>query len=160
MRVEALMSRPVHCCRRDDVLAEAARKMWEHDVGSIVVTDGRRAVIGVLTDRDVSMVAYTRDRALSEIDVGSAMASPVHSVRADATVESAEELMRTMRVRRLPVVDEREELIGLLSINDLARHAAQQDGRLDRAFVRTVAAIGAPRPVAMERASSDRRAAR
>ena len=63
MRVEQLMSRPVHCCRPEDTLACAAQLMWDHDCGCVpvVAADGT-GLAGIITDRDICMCAYFQNK--------------------------------------------------------------------------------------------------
>ena len=123
MKIHELMTRDVATVRPGATLAEAARLMWEGDFGCVPVVDVDRSVIGMITDRDICMAGYTRGLALHEICVDVAMAHHVTSCLEDDLVEAAEALMRSHVVRRLPVVDRAGHLVGLLSMNDLARHA-------------------------------------
>jgi CBS domain-containing protein len=128
MKVEQLMTRTVKACSPDDTLNRAAQLMWEGDCGClpVVSTDGDGRVIGVITDRDICMAAYTQGRRLSEIPVASAMAREVIACRPSDGVSQAEALMRDHQVRRLPVVDGAGRLVGILSLNDIAREAQRE----------------------------------
>lgn len=114
MRAEPL------CVSPEDRLADAARAMWEGDCGAVPVVDGQRHVIGMVTDRDACMAAWSRGQSLSDIQVQDAMARRVFSVWADDSIEVAVDLMHEKRLRRLPVVDSEERLVGILSLSDLA----------------------------------------
>ncbi len=122
MQVQELMNRDVAACRSDQGLEAAARIMWEHDCGVVPIVDDLERVIGLVTDRDICMAAYTQGRRLSEITVASVMSKRVHTCSATDSIEHAELLMREHRVRRLPVTDGAGRLRGLLSLSDLARH--------------------------------------
>jgi CBS-domain-containing membrane protein len=109
----------------------------------------------MITDRDICMAAYTRGRALWEIPVSSAMADQVHGVRSTDPVDVVETLMRNVRVRRVPVLDADGRLEGIVSMNDLARHARRSadrkaDGLSGDSIVQTLAAIGEPSPAVKE----------
>jgi Mg/Co/Ni transporter MgtE len=82
----------------------------------------------MLTDRDVAMAAYTQGRSLDAMSVESAMAKRVHTCSPRDDVSSAEERMREVQVRRLPVVDPLGVLVGIISMNDIAIEAAQKKG--------------------------------
>jgi CBS domain-containing protein len=123
MRVEEVMSKSVRTCGPDDSLSEAARLMWEADCGCVpVVKDGR--LVGVLTDRDACMGAYTRGRSLHEVRVRESMSRAVRTCRPSDRVEAALETLREAKVRRLPVVDERCQVVGMFSLSDAARAIA------------------------------------
>jgi len=74
MNVEQLMQRTVHTCHLHHTLNDAARLMWEHDCGCIPIVDAHGKAIGILTDRDICMAAYTQGRPLWEVHVAEAMA--------------------------------------------------------------------------------------
>ncbi len=149
MNVSAIMTRDVQACGPGDALAVAARIMRERRCGFVPVVDARRRVIGVVTDRDVCLALLRADAALTEVRVDSAMTAEVHTVRPESTVEDAERTMRAWRVRRVPVVDARGRLEGVLSIDDLARRAVEARGAArgrvtERDVARTLSRIVGP----------------
>lgn len=137
MKVEQLMKREVKVCAESDTLNRAAELMWESDCGCIPVVsangDGR--LIGVATDRDIAMAAYTQGKQLWAIPVGTAMAHKVITCHASDGISQAEALMRDNQVRRLPVLDQNERVIGILSLNDVAREAQREAAAGKRAEV-------------------------
>lgn len=117
-----VMSRNVRTCRDDDTLEVAARILWEGDCGCVPVvgsSDPPR-VLGMLTDRDICMAAYTTGRRLSEIRAAEARSRQAWCVPSTATIADALAIMSLRRVHRLPVVDAEGGLIGLLSLVDVA----------------------------------------
>ena len=128
MKIKQVMTPDVRACTIDDTLNTAARLMWENDCGSIPVlsADGNGAVVGMVTDRDICMAAYTQGRALFEIPVATAMAHKIISCRMDDNVVQVEATMRANRVRRIPVLDDKGLLKGIVSINDPAREAERE----------------------------------
>jgi CBS-domain-containing membrane protein len=154
MRVEQLMTRNVQTCTAEDPLNAVARVMWERDCGCVPVVaagDGGMRVVGMITDRDVCMAAYTQGRPLAEIPVGSVMSREVRTCHATDSIGSALKILGTNQLHRLPVLDDGECLVGLLSVADVAREATCEHRRgkkkevtdLDVADV--VEAISAPR---------------
>jgi CBS domain-containing protein len=109
--------------------------MWEGDCGCVPVvekdTDGAR-VIGMITDRDICMAGYTQGRPLSAIRVDSAMARQVFSCRPTDSIAEALNILRTHQVRRLPVVDNGDNVVGMLSLADFAREAVREHARKGR----------------------------
>jgi CBS domain-containing protein len=95
--------------------------MWEHDCGCLPVVDDNGDVVGMITDRDACIAAYTRGLALSAVSVGSAMSKSLYSCTPDAKISEIERLMRLHQVRRLPVVDVFGTLVGIVTVSDLAR---------------------------------------
>lgn len=125
MKVEELMTQNVRTCRPGDTLSTAAQLMWDGDCGCIPVVsdDGSKRVVGMVTDRDICMAAHFRGCRPREIAVGDVMSKSVRSVGPSEDLADAEAIMRDARVRRLPVVDTNQELLGLVSLADLAREA-------------------------------------
>jgi CBS domain-containing protein len=150
MNASELMTRDVKSCNVNDNLQRAAQIMWENDCGAVPVVDADNRVVGMITDRDICMAAYTHGQPLWAIPVSDAMAKQVHGVTGNDPLEVVETLMRRVRVRRVPVLDGGGRLTGILSMNDLARHAHRSGGRKanglsgDR-IVQTLAAVCEPR---------------
>lgn len=120
--VRSIMTDAVVTCSPDEPLNAAARHMWEHDCGAVpVVADGK--LVGIITDRDICMAAYTQGRPLSGIAIKDVMARHVHVCRPEDSLERAASLMADARVRRLPVVDGQHRLVGIISMADIARGA-------------------------------------
>lgn len=120
MRAKDLMTTPVWSCSEQESLARAAQIMWESDCGCLPVTDASSRVIGMITDRDICMAAYTRGTPLGQSTVQSAMSRNVISCAPDDSVGTVEELMRSWQIRRLPVLDQ-GHLAGMITIGDLVR---------------------------------------
>ena len=130
MRVDQIMTREISTCRQDDSLERAAQLMWDEDCGCVPVVsgDGTLRIEGLITDRDICMCALFEGKPLQELRVAQAMAKQVLACKASDPVGVAERAMAEGRVRRLPVLDEENSLIGMLSIADLAREAARGTG--------------------------------
>jgi CBS domain-containing protein len=141
-RVRDVMCAAIHTCRGDDPLAAAARIMWERDCGFVPVIDEVGRLQGVVTDRDACMASYTQGRSLLTIPVSSAMATRVVTIQAGDDLARAHELLRTHRIRRLPVVDDDQHVVGVLSIKDLAAQAHASGAREQvAALAETVAQV-------------------
>ena len=145
MNVEEVMNRKVHTCRPEDSLKVPAKLMWEQDVGCIPVVDLETRPVGMITDRDICMSCYFTGKALDQQDVRQAMARKVHAARLGQSVESAEELMGSKQIRRLPVVDKSGKLVGILSVNDLALAAGEERAVKSDEVAATLASICQPR---------------
>ena len=118
MKVEDIMTRAVHSVKPGDSIAQAARSMAENDVGMLPVIDGRD-LLGIVTDRDLAV------RALAAgIDPNSPirriMSEDVATCSPDDDVEEALETMANEQVRRLPVCDDQDRVIGILGLADAA----------------------------------------
>lgn len=150
MNVEELMTKSVKSCGPEDTLEVAARLMWENDCGCVPITDDQGCPLAMLTDRDVCMAALTQGRTLGEIRVNSAMSGSLHAVGPRDPLARAEHMMQEFQVRRLPVADAEGHLVGLLSMNDIAREAARERPQRQRAVTSdevagTLASVCRPR---------------
>ncbi|MDQ3188313.1 MAG: CBS domain-containing protein [Pseudomonadota bacterium] len=112
------MTTDVEVVRPEETLRDAARAMADLDVGSLPVCDGKK-LIGMITDRDITV------RAVAE---GKSSDTPVSEVMTDEVVwcsesDSVDEVLQKMsdaQVRRIPVVDEDRQLVGIVALGDIA----------------------------------------
>jgi CBS domain-containing protein len=150
MKVQELMTSPVQVCRPEDTLSTAAEKMWVHDIGCLPVVDNTEHVIGMITDRDICMAAYTQGRSLSELPVAIAMSKEIYTCTENDSIKDAEEALRSHQIRRLPVLNEKNDLAGIVSLNDIAREAEREIGLKGREIstqevTATLATVSQPR---------------
>lgn len=129
MKVKDLQTSDVHACSPDTNLAAAAQIMWDCDCGVVPVIDENRTLVGMITDRDICIATTTRSAAPSDIPVRDVMTSgTLYSCRPEDEVRTALATMAKHRVRRLPVVDRQNTLVGIVSLNDLVRRADHRSG--------------------------------
>jgi CBS domain-containing protein len=128
MKIRDVMTRDVWSCTKEQTLNEAARIMWEADVGCVPIVDEERKPVSMLTDRDISMAAYIEGRPLREIPIELAMAKGIFTCQEQAPISDAERTMRDWQIRRLPVTNELGVLVGIVSIIDIL--AARRAGSL------------------------------
>jgi CBS domain-containing protein len=129
MKVADVMTSDIVTCKSDDTLNRAAQLMWERRCGCVPVLDEAGKAVGIVTDRDVCMAAYTQGRRLDAVPVATAMSRAVWTCPAAASVEDAEDVMAAHGIHRLVVLDDEGRPCGILSLHDLARSAAQWDGK-------------------------------
>jgi len=125
MTVGEVMSTQVFICHQDDALTAPAGIMWEHDCGSVPVVAQDDHVVGMITDRDLCMAAYTKGLPLHGIRVSDAMSREVVACAPEDSLAEATEAMCSHQVRRLPVVED-GRIVGILSLKDLALLANRQ----------------------------------
>lgn len=135
---EVMTSNP-QTVRRDEPLTNAARIMRDSDSGIVPVVDDSNKVLGVVTDRDIVTRVIAADRNVTDARVSDAMTSQVHTLKHDATVSDVHDLMRSQQVRRVPIVNERGELVGIVAQADLATRV-----ETDRKVGQTVEEISRP----------------
>lgn len=128
MKVADLMANRVASVRPEDTLELAVQRMEDWACGCLPVVDAERRIVGILTDRDVCMSALSAQEPLAGVKVRSAMTVPVHCCREGDSIAEAERLMGRHQVRRLPVADGQGRLVGLISLDDVAREAWHEEG--------------------------------
>jgi CBS domain-containing protein len=102
---------------------DAATRMNERKIGSLLVMDGGR-LIGIITERDMLQRVLVTRRDPAETAVGDVMTTEVLCCQPHTTLEEARGVMKNRRIRHLPVLDDGEQLLGLISIGDLNAHEA------------------------------------
>jgi CBS domain-containing protein len=141
MKARDIMTSDPRCVTPDTSLQEAARLMKDEDVGLVPVVErqGSRRLVGLLTDRDITIRVVAEGRDAVGTPVRDVMSADVTSCRVD---DSVDEVMRTMgeeQVRRIPIVDERGDLVGIVAQADVVR-----EGPSDSKAERTVEKISQP----------------
>jgi CBS domain-containing protein len=145
MRVADLMITNVVSCSAGEALSCAAQRMWDRDLGWLPVVDARQRVVGVVTDRDICMAAFTQGRRLTDIPVSAAMARQVASCTEREDILPVERRMAARQVRRMPVVDDDDVLIGAIALADLARAFGQRGAVTAGAVAEVLAGVGEAR---------------
>jgi len=119
MKVRELMTLDVRTISIDCPLADAAQLMERLDVGALPVVDGER-LAGLVTDRDIAIRGVAAGRAPEETTAGDVMSPNPIGCHPDTGLEEVARLMRTEKVRRLPIIDEHEHVVGMIALGDLA----------------------------------------
>ncbi len=121
IQVQDLMTVNPVCCTKDTPIEEVARLMRDHQCGEVPVVDlNGTKPIGVITDRD--MICRTLAQGINPMGrtVEFSMSSPVHVLPITATLDDCIDVMERYQIRRVPIVDEKGELRGMVSQADLA----------------------------------------
>ena len=122
-RVKDLMTRGVEFVAAEATVQEAAMRMAEQDIGAVLVGSIER-VDGILTDRDILLRAVVNGIDPARVPVRDVMSTTLFTCVPDASLEEALREMQERQVRRLPVVDERDCVVGIVARSDLLRAAA------------------------------------
>jgi CBS domain-containing protein len=144
MKISEIMTKDPRSVSPDTPVSEAARLMKEQDVGLVPVVERvggaetRGRLVGVITDRDIAIRTVAEGRA-SDAPVREVMSGGVKTCSPDDSVEDAMDLMGREQVRRIPIVDERGSLVGVVAQADVVRMQGK-----DRKAERTVEQISQP----------------
>ena len=120
MKLSSIMTGGIETIPPQATLAEAAKKMASQDIGSLPVCAERRRVVGIITDRDITVRAVARGMDPNQTCVEEVMTKDVLSCSSDAEVEDACQLMEKRQVRRLLVTDSNDTPVGIVSLGDIA----------------------------------------
>lgn len=146
MRAAELMTPDPITVEPDTPIADVARELRDHNIGSVPVVQSRqdRTLLGVITDRDIAIRCVAEGHDPTSCRVERHMSREVRSVHAGDGLDRVMEVMRSEKVRRLPVVDESDRVIGMIAQADLAVDAVEEDAAspLDVAF--TLERISSP----------------
>ena len=128
--IQQIMTRGVEVIQRDATLQHAAERMRALDVGSLPVADGK-ALAGMVTDRDITVRGVASGMIPQEALVSDVMTEEVRWCQETDTVEQVLEQMGDAQVRRLAVLNEAREVVGIVALGDLAtRQSADTDEAL------------------------------
>ena len=119
--VRDVMTRQVVYLPAETTVDEAAQAMRAADIGDVVVTEGP-ALAGIVTDRDIVVRAVAERQDPGQMTVGSIASTDLVMIQQDASPQEAVRLMRERAVRRLLVCDADRQLVGVVSLGDLAMH--------------------------------------
>lgn len=122
MRVKEVMTRGIRIAEPDETLAHAAKKMRTQNIGALPVVENRK-LIGMITDRDVAIRAVGANMDPATSNVSDIMSDECFWCAENEALEDAVRIMEQNQVRRLPVMDDNEEIVGMLSLEDVAIHA-------------------------------------
>jgi CBS domain-containing protein len=99
-------------------VANAAKAMCHDEVGSVIIVDNSKP-IGIVTEEDIACKVVAKDLKPSTVQVKEIMSTPLITVSADKTVGDAAHMMVKHKVRRLPVIDAKKKVIGIVTVRDL-----------------------------------------
>lgn len=122
MPIGEICNRDTVIVKRDDTALEAAKLMRQHHVGDVIVVEERDGVtvpVGIVTDRDLVVEIMATELDPDVITVGDIMEQELVTVNESVGVFEAIQYMRSKTVRRLPVVDKDNALVGILTLDDL-----------------------------------------
>ena len=140
MNVAAICTRLPETISPEDTVLTASRQMMDHEVGTLVVTDGAGMPVGIVTDRDIVIRCVAEGLNPEKTKVARVMTTEVHTVHEDMSVEVGLEELADKEVRRLVVVNDAGRVAGIVALDDFLEgivEATADVGRLLRRQVQT-----------------------
>ena len=129
MPISEICNREVVYAQRDNSTLEAAQLMRQHHVGDLVVVDENKGIkvpVGIITDRDLVVEIVATGLDPTAITVGDVMRPELAVVKEDAGLYESIQYMRSIGVRRLPVVNANGGLVGILTLDDMLELLAEE----------------------------------
>jgi CBS domain-containing protein len=134
MTIGKICQREVHLADLDESTLAAAQRMRETNVGTLIVLDENKKPVGILTDRDLVLRVMAVGRSPERTRVLDVMTAHPRTVTAQTPIEDVVAAMRTLGVRRMPVVTKDGRLVGIVSLDDVLALLAEELGGLGRIF--------------------------
>jgi CBS domain-containing protein len=119
MRISEIMTAGVKVVRPEDTIRRAAQLMDELNIGSLPVCNGRK-LVGIITDRDITVWATAAGRTPDETRVSEAMSEDLRWCYDDDDTDKVMVVMKDVQIRRIPVVDRDKNLVGIVALGDIA----------------------------------------
>ena len=129
MKCSEIMTKNPSCCLTTDTVYQAAQLMKSEDVGPIPIVSNHetKKLEGIVTDRDLVLKVVAEARDPKSTPVKDMMTTDVYTCRANDNVEKALELMEHHQIRRIPIVDERDQLVGIIAQADVATRVEEPE---------------------------------
>lgn len=126
MSIGGICVRQVDTAHPDESIAVVAERMHQRSVGTLVVVNHAGQAVGMLTDRDLTMRVLAKGRDPAVTAVHEVMTVAPRTAPEEASIESALLMMRAGKFRRIPVVDRFNKLVGLITLDDVLMHLADE----------------------------------
>src|SRR5688572_13671588 len=124
-----VMTKDVACCIPTDTVTKAAQLMKSKDIGSVPIVDNNQTkkLVGIVTDRDLTLAIIAEGREARTTKVEDVMTRSVVTCRAEDSVQEALDAMAEYQLRRIPVVDKDNKLVGIIAQADVATRVNQPE---------------------------------
>jgi CBS domain-containing protein len=129
-RVRDVMTPNPETVTQNDGVRDAARIMKDQDTGVVPVVDGKK-IVGMITDRDIVVRCVAEGKNPLDAKVHDVMTKSVRKVQEDATINEVLTMMSSAEIRRLPVVNRNDEIVGIVSMGDIATET-NEDGKVGK----------------------------
>jgi CBS domain-containing protein len=127
--VADVMTRGVRSMSPSDSVARAAQAMDELNVGVIPVCEGEK-LVGMVTDRDIIIRGVAQERDIKSTKLADVMSTNVRCAKEDQDIDEVLSQMAETQIRRMPVVDKQEKLVGIVSLGDIADKDPEDESSL------------------------------
>lgn len=122
MKVKDCMCNNVCYITPNSTIKDCAKLMCDNHVGCIPVCDNSKNIVGLVTDRDVILRSIACDKDVNTTPISEIMTCKVYCCDEESDIKEAEKMMSDYQIRRLPVVDPNNKIIGIITLGDLAKN--------------------------------------
>lgn len=122
MKVKECMENDICYLNPENTVWECAKLMSENHIGCVPICDKQNNIVGLVTDRDVILRSIACDKDVKTTPVSEIMTTNVCYCNWETEIKDAEELMSINQIRRLPIVDNNNKMIGIVTLGDLAKN--------------------------------------
>ena len=122
MKVKDCMCNDVCCVKPETKISDVAKLMSQNHIGCVPVCDNNNCICGIVTDRDIILRTVACDKDVCNTKVSDIMTANVCTCKEDEEISNAESKMSQNKIRRLPVCDSNNKVVGILTIGDLAQN--------------------------------------
>ena len=122
MKVKDCMCNDVCCVNPETKISDVAKLMSQNHIGCVPVCDTNNCICGIITDRDIILRTVACDKDVCNTKVSDIMTANVCTCKEDEEISNAESKMSQNKIRRLPVCDSNNKVVGILTIGDLAQN--------------------------------------
>lgn len=120
MKCKDIMTKSVKMCGATCSAKEAAQIMKKVNSGAVPIVDAHDKVLGIITDRDITIHTVAEGKDPSKVKIMDFMSKHVVTMHEDDNIDDAIRKMKENRIRRLPIVDDEDRLVGIISLGDIA----------------------------------------
>lgn len=125
MKVKDCMCDDVRCVKPNAKVQEVAKLMAQNHIGCVPVCDNNDCICGIVTDRDVVLRCVACDKNIHQTPVSDIMSCNVYTCQENDEMSNAESKMGQQQIRRLPVCDNQNRIVGILTMGDIAQNNQQ-----------------------------------
>ena len=125
MKVSECMCTNVTCVKPEDSLNHVAKTMESNHIGCVPVCDANNNLCGILTDRDIVLRGVACDKNMNTTKVSDIMTTKICTCKSDDEMTNAQSQMSFNQIRRLPVCDDNNHIVGILTIGNIANNNTQ-----------------------------------
>lgn len=121
MKIKDCMCNKVYYCLPNSTVADCAKLMNENHIGCIPVCDEEKNLVGLVTDRDITLRCIASNKDCNTTKVSDIMTCNVYTCNSEDTVEAVEDKMSENKVRRIPILD-KNKVVGIITLGDLSKN--------------------------------------